>query len=127
MKTMAVGPFEPAEFWVTGGLCTEARHLADCPVLFCKSSGDAVCREILESPATDCLKAMAAAASVELPEADERFEKCSQVEEKKLEAVKTQKGAQMAIATYAERCTETRDLQIARPEVFADPELSASN
>lgn len=24
---MAVGPLEPAEFWVTGGACTEAKHL----------------------------------------------------------------------------------------------------
>lgn len=66
MKTMAVGPFDPAEFCVTGGLCTEARHLADCPALFRRLSGDAVCRAmLLESPDTDCRKAMAAAASVE--------------------------------------------------------------
>lgn len=64
MKTMAVGPFDPVEFCVTGGLCIEARHLADCPALFGRMSGDAVCRErLLESPATDCRKAMAAAAA----------------------------------------------------------------
>lgn len=67
MKTMAVGPFDPAEFCVTGGLCTEARHLADCPAPFRRLSGDAVCREmLLESPDTDCRKAMSTAASVKL-------------------------------------------------------------
>lgn len=75
MKTMAVGPFDPAELCVTGGLCTDARHLADFAALFCKDSGDAVCREILESPATDCRRAMVAATSVELPDANETFEK----------------------------------------------------
>lgn len=67
MKTIAVGPFDPAEFCVTGGLCTEARHLVDWPALFGRMSGEAVCRDmLLESPDTDCRKAMATAASVEL-------------------------------------------------------------
>lgn len=88
MKTMAVGPFDPAEFCVTGGLCTEARHLADCPALFCRMSGDAVCREmLLESPDTDCRKAIATAASVDLPEAHKQSGMYSEVGYRKFEIV----------------------------------------
>jgi hypothetical protein len=114
MKTMAVGPFDPAEFCVTGGLCTEARHLADCPALFCKSC-DVVCREILESPATDCRKAMAAGASVQLPKAGEKFlKRCGQIGQQKFEVVKPRKGAKGRIKRMLKDGTGTRDLQIAR-------------
>lgn len=65
MKTIAVGPFEPAEFCVTGGVCTVARHLAVVWVaLFETRSGDAPelirgIRKLLESCVADCRRAMA--------------------------------------------------------------------
>lgn len=41
-KTIAVGPFDPAEFWVTGGgVFTEARHLAGCVTVLGRTSDDA--------------------------------------------------------------------------------------
>lgn len=61
MKTIAVGPFDPAEFCVTGGLCVVARHLAVWAGLFGRRSGDPreVVREmLLESIVADCRKAM---------------------------------------------------------------------
>lgn len=66
IKTIAVGPFEPAEFCVTGGVCTVARHLAVvCVALFGRRSGNARepvrgTRKLLESCVADCRRAMAA-------------------------------------------------------------------
>lgn len=63
-KTIAVGPFDPAEFWVTGGLCAVARHLAVCATLLGRMSGDAATLETqLESCVADRrIPAMATAA-----------------------------------------------------------------
>lgn len=41
IKTIAVGPLDPTEFCVTGGVCIVARHLAIWLVPLDKSSGDA--------------------------------------------------------------------------------------
>lgn len=69
-NTIAVGPFDPAESCVTGGVCTVARHLAAGVVLLLGSrSGDAddVDREMpLESFVADCRKAMAAVSHDEM-------------------------------------------------------------
>lgn len=65
IKTMAVGPFDPAEFCVTGGVCTVAKHLAAvCVALLGGRSGDARelvrgTRKLLESCVADCRRAMA--------------------------------------------------------------------
>lgn len=61
MKTIAVGPLDPAEFCVTGGVCIVARHLAAWVALFGKGSGDAptvVRSMLLESIVADCRKAI---------------------------------------------------------------------
>lgn len=62
-NTIAVGPLEPTEFCVTGGVCTEARHLAAWVACLGRSSDDAddFGREmLLESFVADCRRAMAA-------------------------------------------------------------------
>lgn len=41
MNTIAVGPLDPAEFCVTGGVCIVARHLAVLVVTLGRRSGDA--------------------------------------------------------------------------------------
>lgn len=92
IKTMAVGPLDSAEFCVTGGLCIDARHLADCAALFGRMSGGAVCREMpLESPATDCRKAMATGASVESSDVPGNLGTLIKVETKNLEDVRAQR------------------------------------
>lgn len=61
-NTIAVGPLEPTEFCVTGGVCTVARHLAAWVALLGRRSGDAdvVEREkLLESFVAECRRAMA--------------------------------------------------------------------
>lgn len=65
-KTIAVGPFDPTEFWVTGGLCAVARHLAGCATLLGKISDDAGDLDInLDSFVADCrVPAMVMAAPI---------------------------------------------------------------
>lgn len=62
-NTMAVGPFDPTEFCVTGGVCTVARHLAAwVKAVLGRTRGDTddVGRAMLrESFVADCRKAMA--------------------------------------------------------------------
>lgn len=61
MKTIAVGPLDPAEFCVTGGVCIVARHLALWVVTLGRSSGDApeaVRNMPLESIVADCRNAI---------------------------------------------------------------------
>lgn len=61
-NTMAVGPFDPAEFCVTGGVCTVARHLAAWAALLGRRSDDAdeAGRDkLFESLVADCRSAMA--------------------------------------------------------------------
>lgn len=41
-KTIAVGPLDPAEFCVTGGVWTDARHLDAWVAFLGKTSGDTV-------------------------------------------------------------------------------------
>lgn len=114
IKTMAVGPFDPAEFCVTGGLFTEARHLADCPAPFRRLSGDAVCRAmLLESPDTDCRKAMATAASVKVSNVRMLFREHSKVEVE-VEIAQVKRRGRRQLQRMLEECTESRDLQIAR-------------
>lgn len=61
MKTIAVGPLDPAEFCVTGGVCIVARHLAVWVVTLGRRSGDApeaVRNMPLESIVADCRNAI---------------------------------------------------------------------
>lgn len=61
IKTIAVGPLDPTESCVTGGVCIVARHLTACVALFGRRSGDApeVVRNMpLESIVADCRKAI---------------------------------------------------------------------
>lgn len=61
-NTIAVGPFDPTEFCVTGGVCMVARHRVAVVLFFGKRSGDAdvVGSEmLLESFVADCRQAMA--------------------------------------------------------------------